>query len=163
MSNNFGFASAIEEGLRLGKEKLATKDRINDILENFADELQKILSDDSGQEIFVQKKHIVVREKGSTLAAIYGLDVSERAIKEEYDAVCLFDKFTKDNPFVVFRYEIDPVKGFPCKIQYDSSSFICKEESSLIETIKAAIKYKGLAISEKVRELMNNSNKKEKQ
>ena len=163
MSNNFDFTLAIKEGLRLGKERLEIKDRINKILQTFADDLQRILSRNSPQNIFVQKKHIVVREKGSTLAAIYGLGVSERAIKEEYDAVCLFDEFTKDNPFVVFRYEIDPVKGFPCKIQYDSSSFICKKESSLIETIKAAIKYKGLAISEKVREFMNNSNKKEKQ
>ena len=159
MSNNFGFASAIEEGLRLGKEKLAIKDRINDILKNFANELEKILSDDSGQEIFVQKKHIVVREKGSTLAALAGLGLSERAIKEEYDAVCLFNGFTRNDPFVVFRYEIDPVKGFPCKIQYASSSLSCKDETALVETIKEAVKYKGLAINEKIRELEKNSGK----
>ena len=70
MSVNFNFAAAIEEGLRLGKERLATKDRINEILKTFADALQKILSDDSKQEIFVQKRHIVIRKKLSKLAAI---------------------------------------------------------------------------------------------
>ena len=162
MSNNFDFASAIEEGLRLGKERLEIKDRINEILNEFANDLQKILSQNSLQNILVQKRHLVVREKGSTLAALAGLGLSERAIKEEYDAVCLFNEFTRNDPFVVFRYEIDPVKGFPCKIQYARSSLSCKDETALIETIKEAIKYKGLAISEKVRELMNNSEEKGK-
>ena len=163
MSENFGFISAIEESLRLGQERLATKDRINQILKTFADDLQKILSQNSLQNLLVQKRHIVVREKGSTLAALSGLALSERAIKEEYDAVCLFNEFTRNDPFVVFRYEIDPVKGFPCKIQYASSSLSCKDEATLILTIKEAVKYKGLSISEKVRELVNNSSKAEKQ
>ena len=63
---------------------------------------------------------------------------------------------------MVFRYEIDPANGFPCKIQYASSSLSCKDEATLILTIKEAVKYKGLAISEKVRELVNNSSKAEK-
>ena len=159
MSENFGFTSAIEESLRVGQERLATKDRINQILKTFADDLQKILSQNSLQNLLVQKKHIVVREKGSTLAALAGLGLSERAIKEEYDAVCLFNEFTRNDPFVVFRYEIDPVKGFPCKIQYASSSLSCKDETALVETIKEAVKYKGLAINEKIRELEKNSDK----
>ena len=159
MSENFGFISAIEESLRLGQERLATKDRINQILKTFADDLQKILSQNSLQNLFVQKRHIVVREKGSTLAALAGLGVSERAIKEEYDAVCLFNEFTRNDPFVVFRYEIDPVKGFPCKIQYASRTLSCKDETALVETIKEAVKYKGLAINEKIRELEKNSDK----
>ena len=159
MSENFGFISAIEESLRLGQERLATKDRINQILKTFADDLQKILSQNSLQNLLVQKRHIVVREKGSALAALAGLGLSERAIKEEYDAVCLFNEFTRNDPFVVFRYEIDPVKGFPCKIQYASSSLSCKDETALVETIKEAVKYKGLAINEKIRELEKNSDK----
>lgn len=163
MSNNFGFTSAIKEGLRLGKEKLATKDRINDILENFADELQKILSDDSGQDIFVRKRHIIIRKKLSRLATLATVGFDEPPIEEEFEAVCLFNRNTINDPFVVFRYEIDPANGFPCKIQYASSSLSCKDEATLILTIKEAVKYKGLAISEKVRELVNNSSKAEKQ
>ena len=163
MSNNFGFASAIEEGLRLGKEKLAIKDRINDILKNFADELEKILSDDSGQEIFVRERHIIIRKKLSRLATLATVGFDEPPIVEEFEAVCLYNRNTINDPFVVFRYEIDPVKGFPCKIQYASSSLSCKDEENLVSTIKEVIKYRGLAISEKVRELVNNSNKKEQQ
>ena len=159
MSENFGFISAIEESLRSGQERLATKDRINQILKTFADDLQKILSQNSLQNLLVQKRHIVVREKSSTLAALARVGLSERAIKEEYDAVCLFNGFTRNDPFVVFRYEIDPVKGFPCKIQYASSSLSCKDETALVETIKEAVKYKGLAINEKIRELEKNSDK----
>ena len=159
MSENFGFISAIEESLRSGQERLATKDRINQILKTFADDLQKILSQNSLQNLLVQKRHIVVREKSSTLAALARVGLSERAIKEEYDAVCLFNEFTRNDPFVVFRYEIDPVKGFPCKIQYASSSLSCKDETALVETIKEAVKYKGLAINEKIRELEKNSDK----
>ena len=162
MSENFGFTSAIEESLRVGQERLATKDRINEILKTFADDLQKILSDDSKQEIFVQKRHIVIRKKLSKLAAIAVIGLEDPPIEEEYDAICLFDKSTYDNPFVVFRYEIDPVMGFPCRIQYDSSSLSCKEEETLTSTIIEAVKYKGLAISEKIRELENNSNQQEK-
>ena len=69
---------------------------------------------------------------------------------------------TKD-PFVVFRYEIDPISGYPCKIRYSSNLFSCKDETALIVTIKDVMKYRGLAISEKVRELVKNSNKEEKQ
>ena len=163
MSENFGFTSAIEESLRLGQERLATKDRINEILKTFADDLQKILSGDLEQEIFVQKRHIVIRKKISRLAALAIGGLDEPPIEEEYDAVCLFDRNTVNIPFVVFRYEIDPVKGFPCKIQYASSSLSCKDEETLISTIIEAVKYKGLAISEKVRELVNNSSKAEKQ
>ena len=97
MSNNFDFTLAIKEGLRLGKERLEIKDRINKILQTFADDLQKILSQNSPQNIFVQKKHIVVREKGSTLAAIYGLGVSERAIKEEYELALKEAPILKDD------------------------------------------------------------------
>ena len=163
MSENFGFTSAIEESLRLGQERLATKDRINEILKTFADDLQKILSGDLEQEIFVQKRHIVIRKKISRLAALAIGGLDEPPIEEEYDAVCLFDRNTVNIPFVVFRYEIDPVKGFPCKIQYASSSLSCKDEETLISTIIEAVKYKGLAINEKVRELVNNSSKAEKQ
>ena len=133
----------------------------NDI--DFADELEKILSDDSGQEIFVRKKHIIIRKKLSRLATLATVGFDEPPIEEEFEAVCLFNRNTTNDPFVVFRYEIDPVKGFPCEIQYASSSLSCKDEENLVSTIKEVIKYRGLAISEKVRELVNNSNKKEKQ
>ena len=163
MSENFGFTSAIEESLRVGQERLATKDRINEILKTFADDLQKILLEENGKKIVVQKKHIIIRKKLSKLAAIAAIGLEEPPIEEEFDAVCFFDEATINTPFVVFRYEIDPVKGFPCKIQYASSSLSCKDEATLILTIKEAVKYKGLAISEKVRELVNNSSKAEKQ
>ena len=41
--------------------------------------------------------------------------------------------------------------------------FSCNDEKTLVASIQDAMKYRGLAISEKVRELVNNSNKKEKQ
>lgn len=163
MSNNIDFTSAIKEGLRLGQERLKTKDRINEILAIFANELQTIISEENGKKIVVQKKHIIIHKKLSRLAVLASVGLEDPPIEEEFDAICFFDEATINTPFVVFRYEIDPVKGFPCRIQYDSSSLSCKDEAALLETIKEAVKYKGLAINEKVRELVSNSNKKEKQ
>ena len=163
MSDNFDFATAIKAGLRLGQERLKIKDRINEILNKFADELQKIISEENGNTILVQKKHIIRRKKISRLAALATIGLEEPPIEEEYDAICLFDTSTSDDPFVVFRYEINAERGYPCEVQYASNSFSCNDEKTLVASIQNAMKYRGLAISEKVRELVNNSNKKEKQ
>ena len=163
MSNNFNFENAIQEGLRLGQEGLCAKDKIKEILESFANDLQRILSEQSNKQISVQPQHVIIRKKLSPIEALVTIGSEAPPIKEEYDGVCLFDESTAKDPFVVFRYEIDPISGYPCKIRYSSNLFSCKDETALIVTIKDVMKYRGLAISEKVRELVKNSNKEEKQ
>lgn len=129
MSNNIDFTSAIKEGLRLGQERLKAKDRINEILAIFAGELQTIITEKNEKPIHVQKKHIIHHKKLSGLAALtMAAKFDEPPIEEEFDAVCFFDESTINTPLVVFRYEIDPVKGFPCMIQYDNQSLACKDE-----------------------------------
>ena len=54
---------------------------------------------------------------------------------------------------LIFKYEINEASGYPCSIKYSGKDIMCNSDADLTGSLEKMVKYQGLMIREKVREI----------
>ena len=145
----FDFSQSINDGLAYGAEKLKIKDEINSILNDFCSSLQEILKKETGRPITVYKRYKEIKEKQSMMAALH---FAEPQIVDRYYGVFISEN-NYNHEHLIFKYEINEASGYPCSIKYSGKDIMCNSDADLTGSLEKMVKYQGLMIREKVREI----------
>lgn len=142
------FEAAIEKGLSNGVKSLERKKGIISIIDEYRASLEGVLAQRCSKKVSVEfhAPHGKTISLAETLAPLRSW-----AQEEETPSSSLSANVDGSNEwFEIFRYEVDPVTGYPCSIISGDNNVSCSNEAQLVSCLENVAVERGMYIADKL-------------
>ena len=142
------FDEVIDKGLSDGVESLERKKDIVNILGEYRASLEGVFARRCSKKVSVAFH----APQGKTMTLVEAFaPLRSWAQKEETPSTSLSANIDGSNEwFEILRYEVDPVKGYPCSIISGDDNISCSNEDQLISCLENVAVQRGMYIADKL-------------